>query len=135
MKLRRSLRASVLALSECPSLILLDVGLGDLAGISVTRRLREQGLTQNVSIVMVSGWDAATHEKLAFAAGCNEYLLKPIDFDRLDAILDRYAPGRSSTNAPTHDKRRPGKNPKPTHQTLVQDRLTKLSRWCHKLFA
>jgi response regulator of citrate/malate metabolism len=33
------------------------------------------------------------------AAGCVDYLMKPIDFDRLDILLDRYVPTKARAAA------------------------------------
>ena len=75
---------------ETPDLVLLDLGLPRLNGLTVIRRLRNELNLTEVPIVVITGYDK--HFETAVAAGCNDYLLKPIDFDRLDAILDYYAP-------------------------------------------
>lgn len=87
-------QAIEVALSERPALILLDL---KLAG-SDTRRLRQQAKVASVPIILVSGWDLATYEEIALSAGCNECLPKPIDFDRLEAMLNRYVPLPPATN-------------------------------------
>ena len=75
---------------ENPGLVLLDLGLPRLNGLNVIRRLRnELGLIE-VPLVVITGYD--NHFDTAVAAGCDDYLVKPIDFDRLDAILDYYLP-------------------------------------------
>jgi len=79
--------------NETPDLVLLDLGLPRLNGLSVIRRLRNELNLNEVPVVVITGHDK--HFKTAVAAGCDDYLLKPIDFDRLDAILDYYAPTRS----------------------------------------
>lgn len=75
---------------ETPDLVLLDLGLPRLNGLSVIRRLRNELNLIEVPVVVITGYDK--HFETAVAAGCDDYLLKPIDFDRLDAILDYYAP-------------------------------------------
>jgi len=40
--------------------------------------------------VIITGYDK--HFDTAVAAGCDDYMVKPIDFDRLDQILDYYVP-------------------------------------------
>jgi two-component system, cell cycle response regulator DivK len=77
---------------ESPGLVLLDLGLPRLNGLNVIRRLRmDLGLIE-VPLVVITGYD--NHFDTAVAAGCDDYLLKPIDFARLDAILDYYVPTR-----------------------------------------
>jgi CheY-like chemotaxis protein len=77
-----------LALKNAPDLIFIDLELPRLDGISVARKLHRSTTLRKVPIVIVSGHDPARYEAAALAAGCIEYLLKPIDFDRLDAVLE-----------------------------------------------
>ena len=74
---------------ENPGLVLLDLGLPRLNGLNVIHRLRKD-LGIDVPLVVISGYDH--HFDTAVAAGCDDYLVKPVDFDRLDAILDYYVP-------------------------------------------
>ncbi len=75
---------------ENPGLVLLDLGLPRANGLSVIRRLRDELKLLNVPVVVVTGYDK--HFATAVAAGCDDYLLKPVDFARLDAILEYYVP-------------------------------------------
>lgn len=80
---------------QSPGLVLLDLGLPRLNGLSVIRRLRKDLGLIEVPLVVITGYDH--HFESAVAAGCDDYLLKPIDFERLDAILDYYVPNRTHT--------------------------------------
>lgn len=73
-------------------LILLDLQLPRLNGIGVIHRLRHNAKLENVPIVIITGQDPEKYRNSAIAEGCDDFLLKPIDFDRLDALLDYYAP-------------------------------------------
>ena len=75
------------ALRTSPDLIFIDVELPRLNGINVIRNLRRSSKLSSVPIVVVSGHDPSRYEEAALAAGCTDYLMKPIDFDRLDAVL------------------------------------------------
>ena len=77
------------AASEQPDIILMDLSLPQLDGLAATRRIREQQGTRRVPIVAVSAHDSADFHAEALAAGCNEYVTKPIDFDQLVQLLDR----------------------------------------------
>jgi DNA-binding response OmpR family regulator len=77
-----------LALKNAPDLILIDLELPRLDGISVIRNVRRSAKLSGVPIIIVSGHDPSRYEAAALAAGCTEYLLKPIDFERLDAVLE-----------------------------------------------
>jgi CheY-like chemotaxis protein len=75
---------------ENPGLVLLDLELPRLNGLNVIHRLRKDLGLIEVPLVVITGYD--NHFDTAVAAGCDDYLVKPIDFDRLDAILDYYVP-------------------------------------------
>ena len=81
-------QAIAMALKHCPDLIFLDLELPKLNGMSVVRNIRRSPKLSNVPIIVVSGHDPEGHREAAIAAGCTDYLMKPIDFDRLDAILE-----------------------------------------------
>lgn len=84
-----------------PDVILMDVGLPVLDGLSATRRIREDAELQGVPVVAVSGYAAAEDQASALAAGCDEYIVKPINFDELYRTLSRLLPERQS-RARTH---------------------------------
>ena len=73
-----------------PQVVLMDGVLPKLDGYSATRRIRQIPSLGDVAIVVLSGHVGTDFRNLAFAAGCNDYLVKPIDFDQLYRILDRY---------------------------------------------
>ncbi len=82
-------QAVELARRELPDLILMDLSLPVLDGLVATRRIREHAELRTVPIVAVSAHDTADFHADALAAGCNEYVTKPIDFDQLDDLLGR----------------------------------------------
>ena len=86
------LQAVEVALTKLPDLILLDLQLPLLDGVRVTRNLRQHPMLRAVPIVVISGHDPNGHRQAALDAGCNDYLLKPIDFERLEEILQSNAP-------------------------------------------
>ena len=77
------------AQSSRPDLILMDLSLPRLDGLDATRRIRELDGLARVPIVAVSAHDTNDFHADALAAGCNEYVTKPIDFDELDALLKK----------------------------------------------
>jgi PAS domain S-box-containing protein len=79
-----------LARAERPDLVLLDLGLPDLSGHEVLRRLRSEEATAQVPVVVVSA-DARreTIEQL-LSAGALDYLPKPIDVERLLELAGRF---------------------------------------------
>jgi len=85
-------QAIEVAEAEKLGLILLDLQLPRLNGLGVIHRLRQNPNLLNVPIVIITGQDPEKYRSSAIAEGCDDFLLKPIDFDRLDALLDYYAP-------------------------------------------
>ena len=76
-----------LAESARPDLILMDVTLPGIDGFDATRRIREFG---RMPIVFVSGLDGSRFLAQAQQAGCNEYLVKPINLGQLEEIVKKY---------------------------------------------
>ena len=72
---------------ERPDLILMDLSLPLLDGLAATRHIRGQEALRQVPIVAVSAHDTADFHAEALAAGCDEYITKPIDFEQLETLL------------------------------------------------
>ena len=85
-------RAMEEALAHCPDLILLDLELPRLDGLTLTKTLRSRREFRTTPIIMVSGHDPLKLRQPALEAGCTDYLLKPIDFEQLDSILKAKVP-------------------------------------------
>lgn len=62
-----------------PAVMLLDLGLPDINGLDVARRIRAEPSTAHVPIVALTGRALETDEKACLEAGCTAYLSKPID--------------------------------------------------------
>jgi CheY-like chemotaxis protein len=80
---------------ERPDLILMDLSLPLLDGLAATRRIREREGLLHVPIIAVSAHDTADFHAEALAAGCNDYVTKPIDFDQLESLLHRLLPEKT----------------------------------------
>src|SRR6266481_4287578 len=80
-------QAIKLARLEIPDLILMDLSLPQVDGLSATRQIRAVPYLRDVPIVAVSAHDTADFHAEALAAGCNEYVTKPIDFGQLEVVI------------------------------------------------
>lgn len=80
------------ALATSPDLILLDLELPLMDGLSVARDLHSNGQFLKVPIVVVSGHDPRKYRQAALESGCSDFLPKPISFERLDEILQSHLP-------------------------------------------
>ncbi|MGH9901499.1 MAG: response regulator [Pyrinomonadaceae bacterium] len=74
----------------CPDVILMDLSLPVMDGISATRHIRRQENLCDVPVIAVTAHDSEDYYDAARRAGCDEYVTKPVDYDRLDALLARY---------------------------------------------
>jgi two-component system chemotaxis response regulator CheY len=71
-------------------LVVTDFNLPDITGAALIRRLRRMNEDlKRVPIVMLTALDADEYRHLAAEAGCNEFIVKPVDFDTLEGVLDR----------------------------------------------
>jgi two-component system cell cycle response regulator DivK len=92
-------QAVELARRERPNLILMDLSLPILDGLAATRRIRQYEELRRVPIVAVSAHDTSDFHADALAAGCNDYVTKPIDFDQLETLLKRLMTRESDNQA------------------------------------
>jgi len=79
-----------LAERTCPDLILMDLSLPVIDGWEATRRLKANARLQHVPIIALTAHAMSGDEEKAKAAGCNDYLSKPIDEDLLFAKLQTF---------------------------------------------
>lgn len=77
-----------IALSEEPDLIILDLRLPKLDGLSVLKAIRLQRLT--MPIIAVTGLDDDDSREQAFLFGANEYVTKPFVFSHLMTCIRVY---------------------------------------------
>jgi two-component system, cell cycle response regulator DivK len=74
-----------------PDLILMDLKMPVMNGLAAARAIRQrpEPHLQCVPIVALSAYPPSQHGAVAYAAGCDDYVLKPIDYDQLEAVFDR----------------------------------------------
>ncbi|MFB9266681.1 response regulator [Bradyrhizobium erythrophlei] len=81
------------ARNRAPALILVDLGLPVIDGWEVTRQLRATPETASLPIIALSAHAMPEDRERAFAAGCDDFIAKPVDFprliDRIDVLLRR----------------------------------------------
>jgi CheY-like chemotaxis protein/anti-sigma regulatory factor (Ser/Thr protein kinase) len=72
-----------------PAVALLDIGLPDMNGYELARRVRELPAGTGITLIATTGWGQQKDRERAFAAGFDHHLTKPIDFDLLRSYLPR----------------------------------------------
>lgn len=70
-----------------PEVILLDIGLPDMSGYDVCKKLREQTLDPRPRIVAVTGWNAEHVQKSGGEDCFDGHLAKPVDFKTLQGLI------------------------------------------------
>lgn len=90
------------AAREHPDLILMDLKMPLLNGLAATRSIRQhaEACVSRVPIVALSAYDPAHHGATAMAAGCDDYVLKPVDYDRLERLIESLLAAHSPVPAP-----------------------------------
>ena len=78
----------LLARSEAPDLILMDISLPVMSGWEVTRLLKADQATRHIPIIALTAHAWVTDREKALAAGCDEYDTKPVEFGRLSEKID-----------------------------------------------
>ena len=84
------------ATRERPDLILMDLSLPGVDGWEATRRLKARPETETIPVIALTAHAMQGDEERARACGCDDYLTKPIDEDRLFEMLARFLGAGSS---------------------------------------
>ncbi len=72
-----------------PEIVLMDIGLPDIAGYEVARRLRAEPALKNATLVALTGWGAAEDKRLSEDAGFDFHFTKPLAPEALAAFLQQ----------------------------------------------
>ena len=80
------------ARTEQPDVCLLDIGLPEIDGNELARQLRAQTETAAATLIAVTGYGQERDRQNSLAAGFDQHLVKPLDIDRLEALLAAVVP-------------------------------------------
>jgi two-component system CheB/CheR fusion protein len=87
------------AARHMPEVALLDIGMPLLDGYEVARRIRAQEWGKAVTLVALTGWGQESDRRRSQEAGFDTHLVKPLDLEKLIALLARL-PARASAPVP-----------------------------------
>jgi len=73
---------------EWPEIFILDIGLPDIDGYALARRLREDAAARPATLVALTGYGQAHDRVLARTAGFDHHFVKPVDLQALLAIIE-----------------------------------------------
>jgi two-component system cell cycle response regulator DivK len=79
-----------LAEEACPDLILMDLQLPGIDGLELTRQLKADPETRDIKVIAVTAYAMKGDQDRAFAAGCDDYVTKPIDTRQLPETIARH---------------------------------------------
>jgi two-component system, cell cycle response regulator DivK len=74
---------------EKPDIILMDMGLPVMDGWEATRCIKSDDAIRGVSVIGLSARTMSSDRDKAIEAGCDDYDIKPIEFDRLIGKIER----------------------------------------------
>lgn len=85
-----ALKALDIAASEQPRAMLVDIGMPQLSGHEVARRVRAQPWSAGTLLIAITGWGQERDMAASREAGFDLHLTKPVDMERLRAALDAH---------------------------------------------
>jgi CheY-like chemotaxis protein len=72
---------------DTPDLILMDIALPGMDGLSLTRKLKADARLRQVPVIALTAFAMKGDDQRAFEAGCAAYITKPIDTRRLPQLV------------------------------------------------
>jgi two-component system, OmpR family, alkaline phosphatase synthesis response regulator PhoP len=87
---RKGSEAINTALVEKPGLIMMDIMMPDIDGYTVCNILKQNEMTKQIPLVMISGIGYELNKKLSERLNADDYLVKPITIEVLLDIVHRY---------------------------------------------
>jgi PAS domain S-box-containing protein len=84
-----------------PDVVLLDIGMPEVSGYDVARAIRREAWGRGMRLIALTGWGQAEHRRRSLEVGFDEHLVKPVELDVLEDVL------QMSTPAPNSGKTQP----------------------------
>jgi len=78
-----------------PAVVILDIGMPDLSGYEVARRIRSEAWGKDAFLLAITGWGQANDKENARAAGFDSHLTKPVDIEVVEKLVDDFLRSRS----------------------------------------
>jgi CheY-like chemotaxis protein len=94
-----------IASREQPDLILMDLQMPGMDGLTATRHLRSDPRTKHIPIVVITASAMEDDRRRAFEAGCDGYITKPNDPLEFGRKLATFLQAKKTENAPENNER------------------------------
>ena len=78
-----------LAEESRPEICILDIGMPDMSGYDVAKKIRNEAWGKNTKLIAVTGWGQENDKRLAHAAGFDHHMTKPVDLDKLNFLITK----------------------------------------------
>jgi len=72
-----------------PDLVLMDISMPKMDGLTATKEIRKFKEAKDIPIIAVTAY-GERYYKRAIEAGCNDLINKPVDFEILEPIINKY---------------------------------------------
>jgi len=79
------------ALDLIPDLILLDISLPKIDGLTVVKELKKNQLTRNIPVIAMTAQAMKGDKEKMIGSGCDDYIAKPIDLEKFSIKLKKWA--------------------------------------------
>ena len=70
-----------------PEIIFLDIGLPEMDGYEIAKRLREDASLTKVTLIAMTGWGQEEDKRRAMEAGFDQHLTKPVEISAIEDVL------------------------------------------------
>jgi CheY-like chemotaxis protein/two-component sensor histidine kinase len=70
-----------------PDVVLLDIGMPEISGYDVARAIRREAWGRSMRLIALTGWGQAEHRRRSLEVGFDDHLVKPVELDVLESLL------------------------------------------------
>jgi CheY-like chemotaxis protein len=82
------------AAANPPDVMLIDIGMPDMDGYELARRVRADEALRHITLVALTGYGQEEDRQQAFAAGFDYHLVKPVDVDQFRSLVAEIPPSK-----------------------------------------
>lgn len=81
---------AIVQLNESIDIILMDIQLPEMDGLELAQNIKNDPNTKNIPIIALTAYAMKGDKERFLAAGCDDYISKPIDTQKLPKIVAKY---------------------------------------------
>ena len=91
------------ARANLPDVMLIDIGLPGMNGYEVAQAIRRDATLKHLVLVALTGYGLSEDKARAMAAGFDHHLVKPVDLDALQELVERVGLREKKRSSAGHD--------------------------------